>query len=65
MSKKKYTAEEFGEIIQAALQGYTNWLQAGKMTFTEFVIFENVLLKIEEALKDLESSDYKLEQEDD
>lgn len=65
MNEKKYTAEEFGEIIQAALKGYMNWLQAGKMTFTEFVIFENVLLKIEAALKDLESLDDKLEQEDD
>ena len=65
MSEKKYTVEEFGEIIQTTLQGYMNMLQAGKMSFGEFAILENVLLKIEIALKDLESLDDKLEQEED
>lgn len=65
MSEKTYTVEEFGEIIQTALQGYMNMLQAGQMNFTEFAILENVLLKIEIALKDLESLDDKLEQEED
>lgn len=44
------TYEELEDIISDALEGYMNMLQAKMMTFNEFVIIENVLMKINEGI---------------
>ena len=48
----KITYEELEDIISDAMEGYMNMLQAGMMTFNEFVIIENVLIKINEGIKE-------------
>lgn len=44
------TYRKLEDIISDALEGYMNMLQAGMMTFNEFVIIENVLMKINEGI---------------
>ncbi len=44
------TYKELDKIIREATEGYMNMLQAGYMSFSEFAIIENLLLKINEGL---------------
>ncbi|MBO5476212.1 MAG: hypothetical protein J6A15_00475 [Clostridia bacterium] len=44
------TYRKLEDIISDALEGYMNMLQTGMMTFNEFVIIENVLMKINEGI---------------
>lgn len=45
------TYKELDKIINGVMEGYLNMLQAGNMSFSEFAILENVLLKLNEGLK--------------
>lgn len=44
------TYKELDKIIREATEGYTAMLHAGYMSFSEFAIIENLLLKINEGL---------------
>lgn len=58
--KRAYKEEYFTEvceIIDEAIDGYMNIFQAGKMSFSEFAILENVLIKIQEGLRKRNLSD--------
>lgn len=45
------TYKELDKIINKVMEGYLNILQAGNMSFSEFAILENILLKLNEELK--------------
>ena len=45
------TYKELDKIINEVMEGYLSMLQAGNMSFSEFAILENVLLKLNEGLK--------------
>ena len=45
------TYKELDKIINKVMEGYLNMLQAGNMSFSEFVILENILLKLNDELK--------------
>lgn len=45
------TYRELDKIIDNVMKGYLNMLQAGNMSFSEFAILENILLKLNEELK--------------
>lgn len=47
---KTITYKELDKIIIEVTEGYMNMLRAGHMSFSEFVIIENLLLKINERL---------------
>lgn len=40
------TYKELEEIMNRVMEGYLTMLQAGNMSFSEFAILENVILKI-------------------
>lgn len=48
---KTITYRELDKIINEVLKGYLNMLKAGNMSFSEFAILENVLLKINEGIE--------------
>lgn len=54
--KQEYFTEVC-EVIDEAIDGYMNIFQAGKMSFSEFTILENVLIKIQEGLRKRDLSD--------
>ena len=45
------TYRELDKIINEVMEGYLNLLQAGNMSFSEYAILENVLLRLNEGLK--------------
>lgn len=45
------TYKELDKIINKVMEGYLNMLQAGNMSFSEFAILENILLKLNEELR--------------
>ena len=45
------TYRELDKIINEVMEGYLNMLQAGNMSFSEYAILENVLLRLNEGLK--------------
>lgn len=47
---KTITYKELDKIITDATEGYMNMLRAGHMSFSEFAIIENLLLKINDGL---------------
>lgn len=49
-SNKTITYKELDKIIIDVTEGYMNMLKVGYMSFGEFVIIENLLLKINERL---------------
>lgn len=44
------TYKELDKIVIEVMEGYLNMLQAGNMSFSEFAILENVLLKLNEGI---------------
>ena len=51
-SEDTITYGELEYIISEVLKGHTNMLQAGMMNFSDFVIIENVLMRINEGIKE-------------
>ena len=51
------TYKELDKIINGVMEGYLNMLQAGNMSFSEYAILENVLLKLNEGLKQKKEGD--------
>ena len=49
---KTITYKELDEIINEVMEGYLNMLRVGNMSFSEYAILENVLLKLNEGLKE-------------
>ena len=48
---KTITYKELDKIINEVMEGYLNMLRVGNMSFSEYAILENVLLKLNEGLK--------------
>ena len=46
------TYGEVSKLIDEVLTGYMNMLSAGQMSFSELVILENILLKLDAGLKE-------------
>lgn len=46
-NKDQISIEELQEIIQTIFTDYITHYQANKMTFTEFAIIENILVKLD------------------
>lgn len=46
------TYKELSKLMNKVLSGYMNMLHAGQMSFSELVILENVLLKLDNGLKE-------------
>jgi hypothetical protein len=51
------TYKELDKIINELMEGYLNMLKAGNMSFSEFAILENILLKLNEGLKQKRDGD--------
>jgi len=51
------TYKELDKIINELMEGYLNMLKAGNMSFSEFAILENILLKLYEGLKQKRDGD--------
>ena len=49
---KTITYKELDKIINEVMEGYLNMLRVGNMSFSEYAILENVLLKLNEGLKE-------------
>lgn len=47
---KTITYKELDKIVNEVMEGYLTMLQAGNMSFSEFAILENVLLKLNEGI---------------
>ena len=51
-NKDQISIEELQEIIQTIFTDYITHYQADKMSFSEFVIVENILIKIDAKLRE-------------
>lgn len=48
--EKTITYRELDKIIKNILQDYMNMLRAGHMSFSEFAILENVIMRLNKSL---------------
>lgn len=54
MTEKRFTQQEVNNILEEVLQEYIQHFINDKMTFSEFVIIENLVIKIQMGFKELE-----------
>lgn len=53
MTEKRFTEQEVRDILEKALKEYIQHFVDGKMSFGEFAIIENLVIKIQMGLKEL------------
>lgn len=54
MTEKRFTEQEVRDILEKALKEYIQYFVDGRMTFGEFAIIENLVIKIQRGFKELE-----------
>lgn len=54
MIEKRFTQQEVHDILEEILKEYIQHFVNGKMTFGEFAIIENLVIKIQMGLKEFE-----------
>ena len=54
MTEKRFTEQEVRDILETALKEYIQHFVDGRMTFGEFAIIENLVIKIQLGFKELE-----------
>ncbi len=53
MTEKQFTEQEIRDILEKSLKEYIQHFVDGRMTFGEFAIIENLVLKIQMGFKEL------------
>ena len=54
MTDKVFTEQEVRNILEEVLKQYIQYFNDGRMTFVEFAIIENLVIKIQLGFKELE-----------
>ena len=54
MTDKRFTEKEVHDILEKAINEYLKHFIDGRMTFGEFAIIENLVIKIQLGFKELE-----------
>ena len=54
MTEKRFTQQEVHDILENVVKEYLQHFVDGKMTFSEFAIIENLVIKIQISLKEFE-----------
>lgn len=54
MTDKRFTQQEVHDILEKILKEYIQHFVNDKMTFSEFAIIENLVIKIQMGLKEFE-----------
>ena len=54
MTKKTFTEREISDVMENAIKEYIQHFVDGRMTFSEFALIENLVIKIQNGFKELE-----------
>ena len=55
MTEKQYTLKELNSVFDKVIEDYVIHYRDGKMTFSEFVIMENIVMKIQNGFQRLDN----------
>ena len=54
MTEKMFTEREISDVMEEVIREYIQHFVDGRMTFSEFAIIENLVIKIQNGFKELE-----------